>query len=204
MSNCKAAGPDHVQGFWFKKATSLHHELKQHLQECRQLPTWMTEGRTVLIMKDKSKETVVGNYRPIACLSPMWILLTSTFSAAMYGHLSCQELMPNEQKGCRKNCRGTKNQLLTDQAILKNCRRRLTNLSMACRLSRKAYDMCHIHGFWNARIVGVAQNIITLIENSTANWKTVSTSNQQVLGTVDIFQGNSLSPLLFVIIMIPL
>ena len=32
MSNWKAAGPDYVQRFWFKKATSLHP--KQHLQEC--------------------------------------------------------------------------------------------------------------------------------------------------------------------------
>ena len=41
-----------------------------------------------------------------------------------------------------------------------------------------------------------------------ANWKTVLTSNQEVLGIVDIkrgiIQGDSLSPLLFVIIMIPL
>ena len=41
-----------------------------------------------------------------------------------------------------------------------------------------------------------------------ANWKTVLTSNQEVLGTVDIkrgiFQGDSLSPLLFVMIMIQL
>ena len=55
---------------------------------------------------------------------------------------------------------------------------------------------------------GVAKNIVTLIENSMANWKTVLTSNQEILGTVDInrgiFQGDSLSPLLFVIIMIPL
>ena len=34
ISNRKAAGPDHVQGFGFKKATSLHPKLKQHLQEC--------------------------------------------------------------------------------------------------------------------------------------------------------------------------
>ena len=57
-------------------------------------------------------------------------------------------------------------------------------------------------------MVGLAQNIITLIENSMENWKTVLSSNQEVLGTVDIkrgiFQGDSLSPLLFVIIMIPL
>ena len=34
LSNWKAAGPDHVQGFWFKKATGLHPKLKQHLQVC--------------------------------------------------------------------------------------------------------------------------------------------------------------------------
>ena len=66
MSNWKAAGPDHVQEFWFKKATSLHPKLIQHLLECLNagaVPTWMTEGWTVLIMKDKSKGIVVGNYR---------------------------------------------------------------------------------------------------------------------------------------------
>ena len=74
MSNWKAAGPNHVQEFWFKKVTSLHPKLKKHLQECVNAgaaPTWVTEGRTVLIMKDKSKGTVVGNYRPIACLPLM-------------------------------------------------------------------------------------------------------------------------------------
>ena len=90
--------------FCFKKATSLHR-LKQHLQECvnaGQVPAWMTEGRTVLITKDKSKGTVVRNYRTTICLKLMWKLLTSIFSEAMYGHFNSQELLPNEQKGCKK------------------------------------------------------------------------------------------------------
>ena len=159
--NWKAAGPDHVQGFWFKKANSLHPKLEQHLQECvntGQVPTRMTEGRTVFIMKDKSKGTVVGNYRQIACLPLMWKLLTSIFSEAMFGHLNCQELLPNEQKGCRKNSRGTKDQLLIDKAILKNFQRRLTNLYMAWIDYRKAYSWI----LECARMTGVAQNIITL------------------------------------------
>ena len=34
MFNWKAAVPDHVQGFCFKKDTKQHSKLKQHLQEC--------------------------------------------------------------------------------------------------------------------------------------------------------------------------
>ena len=92
MSNWRAAGPDHVQGFWLKK-------VKQHLQEyvnAGQVSTWITEGCTVLIMKDKSKGTVAGNYRLIAFYRLMWKLLKSIVSEAMYGHLSCQELLPNK------------------------------------------------------------------------------------------------------------
>ena len=50
-----------------------------------QAPTWMI-GCTVLIMKDKSKEAFVGNYKLIACHPLIWKLLTSIFSEATYGH----------------------------------------------------------------------------------------------------------------------
>ena len=102
-----------------------------------QVPTWMTQVRTVRIMNDKSKGTVVRIYRPIACLPLMWKLLTGIFSESMYGHLRCQELFSNEQKGCRKNSRGTKDQLPIDKT------RRLTNLSLAWIDYRNAFDMVH-------------------------------------------------------------
>ena len=41
------------------------------------------------------------------------------------------ELLPDEQKGQRKEKRGTKNQLLIDKTVKKNCKRRLTNLVTA-------------------------------------------------------------------------
>ena len=117
--------------------------------------------------------------------------------------------MPKEQKGCRKNSGGTKQQLLIDKDILKNYQGRLTNLSMVWTDYRKTYDMVpHLWILDCARMVEVAQNIIILIENTMANWKTVLISNKEVIGTVDIkrgiFQGDSLSSLLFVIIVIPL
>ena len=71
----------------------------------------------------------------------MWKLLTGIMGEKLYQHLERNGLLADEQKGCRKGSRGTKDQLLVDKAILKNCRRRLTNLSMAWIDYRKAYDM---------------------------------------------------------------
>lgn len=58
----------------------------------------------------------------------------------LYQHLERNGLLADEQKGCRKGSRGTKDQLLVDMAILKKYRR-LTNLSMAWIDYKKAYDM---------------------------------------------------------------
>ena len=60
-----------------------------------QVPSCLTEGIIVLLMKDKSKGTVVGNYRPIDCLPWMLKLLKIIFSEAIYGHFSRQDLLQN-------------------------------------------------------------------------------------------------------------
>ena len=99
--------------------------------------------------------------------------------------------------------------MLVDKAILKSCRRELTNLSMAWIDYKKAYDMePHSWILKCLELIGSAKSIITTISNSMANWKTVLTSNRTDLGQVDtrrgIFQGHFLSPLLLVVIMLPL
>ena len=98
---------------------------------------------------------------------------------------------------------------MIDKSVLRNCKRRLTNLSMAWIDYKKAYDMVpHSWLLECLDMVGVADNIRQLISNSMSKWKTCLTSNGQELGEVEInrgiFQGDSFSPLLFVIIMIPL
>ena len=91
----------------------------------------MVRGRTVLIQKDTAKGAQASNYRPITYLPMLWKLLTGVMGEQLYHHLERNELLSDEQKGCRKGSRGSKDQLLVDKAILKNCRRRLTNLSLA-------------------------------------------------------------------------
>ena len=212
MTNWKAPGPDGVQGFWFKKFTNVHGRIADQLQDCvvkGDVPVWMTLGRTNLFMKDPAKGPVPENYRPIACLPMMWKLLSGIFAEKMYTHLSSNRLLPDEQKGCRKQSRGTKDQLLIDKMILRDAKRGGKNLAMAWIDYKKAYDM--VPHSWLLEVVemlGVAGNIGVLLRNSMANWKSELMGGGDVLGTVDIkrgiFQGDSLSPLLFVMVMIPL
>ena len=85
-------------------------------------------------------------------------------------------MLKDEQKGCRTGSRGTKDQLLINNAILKNYRSRLTNLSMAWIDYKKAYDMVpHSWILKCLEMVGAAKNIVSIISNSMLNWKTVLT-----------------------------
>ena len=212
MSNWKAPGPDGVHGFWFKKLSNLHIKLTEFLQEALDtgiVPDWMTLGRTVLIMKDRSKGRIASNFRPITCLPLMWKLLTGIIANKLYNHLIHNQLLPNEQKGCRRNSRGTKDQLIIDKAIQRNCRRTCKGLAVGWIDYKKAYDM--VPHSWLKEVVqlmGVADNIKKLLFNSMEKWRTILTSNNETLGEVEIkrgiFQGDTLSPLLFIMVLIPL
>ena len=212
LTNWKSPGPDGVQGFWIKSIKSLHSRMAAMFNDCLLsgvIPVWLTKGRTVLIMKDKSKGKEVTNYIPITCLALMLKLFTSILSEEIYKHLEEKGLLPEEQKGCRKRSRGTKDQLLIDKAIIKNCKRRKVGLAMGWIDYKKAFDM--IPHSWIIRcleIFKVADNIKKFIKNSMSHWETELTSGGQSLGKVKIqrgiFQGDSLSPLLFIICLIPL
>ena len=213
MSNWKAAGPDGVQGFWIKKLTNCHKRISEQfgvlVNGQEDIPEWLTTGRTVLCLKDRSKGNAVDNYRPISCLPLMWKLLTGILADSMYNFLEQNNIFPVEQKGCKRDSRGTKDQLIIDKTVLKDCKRRKTNLGMAWIDYRKAYDMIpHSWIIECLKLFGVAQNIENFLSRSMKGWATELTSNGHSLGSIDIkrgiFQGDSLSPLLFVLCMVPL
>ena len=67
MASWKSPGPDGLHGYWLKNFTTVHARLVEQLNECLQhkmVPTWMTKGRTVLIIKDKEIGPVATNFRP--------------------------------------------------------------------------------------------------------------------------------------------
>ena len=64
MPDWKGAGPDKIQGFQWKPSTTVHEVLATVLNECLEVgdvPGWLVEGRTILVMKDSKKGTEVGN-----------------------------------------------------------------------------------------------------------------------------------------------
>ena len=138
----------------------------------------------------------------------MWKLLTGMISEEIYGYLDERNL-PAEQKGCSKKSRGTHDLLFIEKMVLRHVRTNQITLAMTWIDYRKAFDMVP-HSWLEEcpNIIGIAGNIKKLLTESMKNWRTELSSGGNVLGEVHIkrgiFQGDSLSPLLFVIAIIPL
>ena len=134
----------------------------------------------------------------------MWKLLTGIIAEDLYEFLDIENLLPDEQKGCRKNSQGTKDQRYVDKMVLNEIKSRMKNIAVGWIDCKKAYDMVPYSWILEClKQLGTAENIRNLLKNSMKSWRTELTSNGQCLGTVpikrDIFQGDSLSLLLFVI-----
>ena len=95
------------------------------------IPKWMTTGKTIFCQKEPGKGNAVDNYQPISYLPLMWKIMTRMIANSVYEYLEMYNLLPVEQKGCRRNSRGTKDQLLIDKMVLNDCKKRHTNLGMA-------------------------------------------------------------------------
>ena len=91
--------------------------------------------------------------------------------------------------------------------VIRNCRRRLTNLAMGCIDYKKAYDMIpHSWILKCLKMFCIASNITALMEKAMEKWNVDLVAGNEKLGNVRIrrgnFQGDSLSSLLFVLALI--
>ena len=194
-----------------KNFRSMHRPLRIYLEQCLEegTPDWMTKGKTILIQKDKKQGNAANNYRPITCLPILWKLLTGVIANELYEYLESNSILPEEQKGCRRKTRGTHDLLYIDRMILKEVKQRKKGLAMGWIDYRKAYDMiAHSWILESLKDLGVHNKINEFLQESMKAWRVELTCGEQILGEVKInrgiFQGDTLSPLLFVIALIPL
>ena len=127
IPNWNAPGHDGVQGFWIKRLDKIHEriaiQLNEILERTKEIPSWMTYGRAMLYQKDPVKGNSVENFRVITCLPLMWKLLTGINSEDIYCFMENENLLPEQQKGCRRKSRGTRDQLLIYKTTLKNVKK---------------------------------------------------------------------------------
>ena len=165
------------------------------------MPSWLTRGRTSLLQKDKCKGNVANNYRPTTCLPLMWKLLTGVIADQIYAHFE-------EQEESRKGSRETNGLLYIDRPVIKEAKSRNKNLALAWIDYKKAYMVPHLCTIECSDLFGVAENIKSLLMNSMEKWKVMLCSGHSELNEVEIkrsiFQGDSLTPLVLALALIPL
>ena len=120
--------------------------------------------------------------------------------------------MTPEQRGGKKDCYRCKDQLMINNAILENCKKRKKNLSTAWTDYKKAFESVpHSWILKCLQMYKIHPVLIAFIEESMSQWKTDMTLvHKGVLETGPIrikrgiFQHDSLSPLLFTMSLNPL
>ena len=153
------------------------------------------------------------NYRPIACLPTTFKILISVITDRLYSHLEKEAIMTPEQRAGKKDSYGCKHQLMINNAILENCKKRKKNLPTAWIEYKKTFDSVpHSWILKCLQMYKIHPVLITFIEESMSQWKTNITlvHKEGVLETGPIrikrgiFQSDSLSSLLFTMSLNPL
>ena len=214
--NWKAPGHDCIPNYWMKNLPTMHKHLADAMNICvecpESMPGWIVKGKTTLLPKT-NKTTDASQYRPITCLTTLWKCLTGIIGDKIATFLNANSILAEEQQGAVKNSYGTKTQLLINKSILEDAARRKKNLHMLYIDYQKAYDS--VPHEWikeSLSLYKVCPIIVNFICTSMVMWKVdlilyyegghVKVENVQFRR--GIFQGDSLSPLLFIIALNPL
>ena len=143
----------------------------------------------------------------------MYKILTSILTEYTHSFLIDSGLFPNEQKGCKCGSYGCKDELLINKMILEICHHCNTNLSIAWVDYKKAFNS--IPHSWiekSLETFKISPVLRNFLSNSMRMQKTtlVLNTGENILNGGDIninggiFQGDSFSPILFCVALIPL
>ena len=214
--NWKSPGPDHIHNFWWKYLTSVHPHIttafNKLLNDPNSVPPFLAKGITYLI--PKSKETQLPkNYRPITCLNTIYKLFTSIIATKIYTHVETYSIVTDQQKGCRKGTPGCKEQLWVDAVITQHAKHTNRNITVAWIDYQKAFDS--VPHSWLIAILNlykINKNIIKILQSCMEHWETtlqLHTENTTLITKKikiesGIYQGDSLSPLWFILSLNPL
>lgn len=214
--NWKATGIDNIHNYYYKYFTCTHNHLARNfnkiLDDPKTMPEFMSTGVTYLKSKDEDTRNAT-KYRPITCLPTIYKIFTSIIANRLYDHCSQNRILAMEQKGCIKQSKGCKEQLIIDMIVTEQIRKQKRNLHSSYIDFKKAYDS--VPHSWLQKVLDIykVHPIITECLKTVMNkWKTKIILNTEI-GKIEtkyiqinrgIFQGDSLSPLWFCLALNPL
>lgn len=212
----KAPGPDMIGAFWYKKLASylpfMTTLFESSFNGQIEMPQWMAKARTVLTPKNK-QTSIPKNYRPIACLNIMYKIFTGCVNLFLCDHCDTNNVITVSQNGGKKNVWGTTEQLLLNKTVLKEARSRRRNLTTVWLDYKKAFDSVpHQWLIRSLELAKVPDKIVNIVRKLNKIWSTQvhlqGETNQIITDTIHykkgIFQGDSLSVVLFVLSVNPL
>lgn len=214
--NWKATGNDNIHNFYLKYFSCTHSYLakafNEFIQKPEAIPSFLTSGITYLKPKDSDTKNP-SKYRPITCLPNIYKVFTSIIATRLYEHCQSNNIMGIEQKGCIKQSKGCKEQLISDMAITDQVIKQNRNLFTAYIDFKKAYDS--VPHSWLAKILDIykiSQPLQNLLQELMKQWQTkltITDTNKSVETDYikikrGIFQGDALSPLWFCLALNPL
>ena len=211
----KAPGPDGICAFWwkvFRQAANLMWGIVQEIIGGNtEAPEWFVMGRTVLIPKEGCQGKA-DQYRPITCLNTGYKLLTAVITTILQAHVEEFTIIPAEQRALRKGRRGCLDALMIDSMVTQEAMLRRRNLSVAWIDYQKAYDRVP-HGWLKLvlQFIGAPDDVRHCISGLLPKWKStfgIGVGDDAVRVDLNyhrgLFQGDSLSPLLFCLCIAPL
>lgn len=215
----KACGPDGIHAFWWKSipvARKLLGKLVAKWLLTGKVTTgWLCRGRTILIPK-KGDLRHPENYRPITCLNTCYKVLTAVINRLLSKHLGRGGAIPANQRALRCREWGCTHALLLDRAIAMDAMaQKKKALSVAWLDFRKAFDsVSHEYLRWVLESVRTPPTILLTLKRLMSDWCTrfelripgkrrvARSAKMAVLN--GIFQGDALSPNLFVLCVAPI
>ena len=216
LQNNKSPGPDLIVGYWFKNLHFYRATLLRLLNACfnaeQDIPDWLAVARTRLLPKNNETHRA-ENYRPIACQNIMYKLYTAILHSFLQDHCEASHVITTEQAGGKSNVWGCLEQLLINKMVLEEAVSNRRDLYTVWLDYQKAFDSIpHEWLLKSLRLAKVPEKVVCAIERLTTIWATrlvliaeTNTIESDVITySKGVFQGDSLSVLLFVLAINPL
>ena len=208
IPNWKAAGCDGIHNFFIKEMTCLHAPIHKIIKEIclngQEQDDWFYRGITYLIPKGIPKRG--SDFRPITCMSNLYKITTKCVSKIMQLETEMRGLITENQLGTVSQVQGAKEQVLINIAINKEHHNKLRTTWVDVK---KAFDSVN-HNYLQQCIkkLNFPDWILRFITSIMSKWEiSIRSDNNNILTKKierGILQGDSLSPLLFVLCLDPL